>query len=109
MAKWCGKIGYALSKEVRPGYWKNEISEREYYGDMTRCKQRNETSAVNGGITLSNELSIVADPFAYENFYAIKWVEYMGTKWAVQSVETQYPRLILTIGGVYNDCAGETT
>ena len=34
------------------------------------------------------------------------YAEIMGTKWKISEVEVQYPRLILTIGGVWN---GDTT
>lgn len=106
MAKFYGKIGYAVTAEVRPGVWKEQITEREYYGDVLRNMRRLETSGqVNDNINVSNIISIVADPFANENFHAMRYVEYMGSKWKVSSVEVQYPRLQLTIGGLYN---GET-
>ena len=94
MAKFFGKIGYAVSKDVRPGVWDGEITEREYFGDLIRNTSRYQTS---------DKLSIVADPFAYQNFHAMRYVEFMGAKWKISSVEVQYPRLILTVGGVYND------
>jgi hypothetical protein len=57
---------------------------------------------LNDNINMSNEISIVADPFANENFQSIKYIEYMGTLWRVNNVDVQYPRLILRMGGVYN-------
>ena len=109
MAKWCGKIGYAVTKEIRPGYWDSTFVEREYFGDLTRNSRRFENSQANGKISISNEISIVADPFAYENFHSMRWVEFMGVKWTINSVEVQHPRLILSLGDVYNDCDGEET
>ena len=104
MAKFFGKIGYGVSQETRPGVWKDTITEREYFGDLTRNTRRLESaSQVNDNINISNEISIVADPFAYENFHSMRYVIFMGTKWKISSVEVQYPRLILTIGGVYNE------
>jgi hypothetical protein len=103
MAKWFGKIGYADTVETKPGVWKEQITERNYYGDITRNTRRLQTSnQVNDDLNISNEISIVSDPYANENFHAMKWIEFMGTKWKISSVEVQYPRLILTIGGVYN-------
>lgn len=103
MAKWFGKIGYADTVETKPGVWKEQITERNYYGDITRNTRRLQTSnQVNDDINISNEISVVSDPYANENFHAMKWIEFMGTKWKISSVEVQYPRLILTIGGVYN-------
>ena len=104
MAKWFGVIGFAETVETKPGVWKEQITEREYYGDMNRNTRRlQSTDQLNDNINISNELSIVADPFANENFHSIRYVEYMGVKWKISDVEVQYPRLRLTIGGVYNE------
>ena len=104
MAKFFGKIGYGETVEKRPGVWETGITEREYYGDLIRNTRRLESaSQVNNNINISNEISIVADPYARENFHAMRYVEFMGAKWRIMSVEVQYPRLILTVGGVYNE------
>lgn len=103
MAKWYGKIGYNVTVEIEPGVWQEQITKREYYGDLIRNTRKLQTSSsINDDVNIANEISIVADPFANQNFHAIRYIEYMGTKWKVTSVEVQYPRLILTIGGVYN-------
>ena len=103
MAKFYGKIGYAITKETTPGVWVEEIVERSYYGDVIRNIRRLQGSEnLNDDINVSNEISIVADAFANQNFYSMRYVEYMGAKWKVSSVEVKYPRLILNIGGVYN-------
>ena len=103
MAKYYGKIGYATSEEVKPGVWKKRITEREYFGDVIRNTRRLQSSGnLNDNIIVSNEISIVADPFANENFHSMLYVEFMGAKWKMSNVEVQYPRLILTIGEVYN-------
>ncbi len=103
MAKFYGKIGYAMTKETTPGVWVEEIVERSYYGDVIRNIRRLQGSEnLNDDINVSNEISIVADAFANQNFHSMRYVEYMGAKWKVSSVEVKYPRLILNIGGVYN-------
>ena len=104
MAKFFGKVGYGVTEETRPGIWKPAIIEKEYFGDLVRNMHRLENAnQVNDNINISNEISIVADPFAYENFHLMKYVTYMGSKWKINSVEVQYPRLILSIGGLYNE------
>lgn len=104
MPRWYGKIGYGVTEETSPGVWTEEIVERNYYGDIIRNLRRLETSdQVNDNISVSNEISILSDPYALENFHSIRWVEFMGAKWKVSSVEVQYPRLVLSLGGVYND------
>lgn len=104
MAKWFGKIGYAETEEISPGVWEEQIVEREYYGDLVRNTRRLQTAdKINDDIIVSNELSIVSDPYANQNFHAIRYVEFMGSKWKVSSVEVSYPRLILTLGGLYTN------
>lgn len=104
MPKWYGKVGYGVTEETSPGVWTEEIVERQYYGDIIRNLRRLETSdQVNDNVSVSNEISIVSDPYAFENFHSIRWIEFMGSKWKVTSVEVQYPRLLLSLGGVYND------
>lgn len=104
MAKFYGKIGFAEMAESAPGVWVENITEREYYGDVNRNIRRLQTGmGLNDDISVSNEISIVADPYANENFHSMRYVRYMGAKWKISSVDVQYPRLILTLGGEYNE------
>lgn len=104
MAKFCGEIGYIVTNETSPGVWVEEITERKYYGDLLRNSRNLQNSnGVNDNINISNEISIVSDPFAMTNFHSIRYVKFMGTKWKVLKVDVNYPRLILTLGGVYNE------
>lgn len=104
MAKWFGVIGFAESVETKPGVWEEQITERKYYGDVMRNTRRLQpTDQLNDDINIANEISIVADPFATNHIYAMRYVEFMGTCWKVSTVDaSQRPRLILSIGGVYN-------
>ena len=103
MAKYYGVIGYAETVETSPGVWEEQITERNYYGELVRNTSRFQVSdQVNDNINIANEISVIADPFATQNFHAMRYVEFMGAKWKITNVEVRYPRLILTIGGVYN-------
>ena len=103
MGKWYGAIGYADTLETEAGVWDEELIERMYYGDLLRNTRKLERAdKANADINIANEISVVADPFAYQNFHLMRYVELMGVKWKITNVEVQYPRLILTIGGVYN-------
>ena len=103
MAKWYGKVGYATTEEIEPGYWESTIVERPYYGDVTSNRwMRQNSGNINDNINISNVISIVADPFANQKCSDIIYAEYMGAKWKVTNVEPQFPRLLLTLGGVYN-------
>ena len=101
MSKWYGKIGYAETMETEPGIWEEQIVERAYFGDSIRNTRLLQNSgSINDNINVSNQISIVADPYAYQNFHAMRYVEFMGSKWNITNVDVQYPRLILTIGGL---------
>lgn len=104
MAKFCGVIGYAITRETEPGIYVEEIVENEYYGDVIKNTRRlKEANKVNDDINVSNQFSIVADPFANNNFHAMRYIVFMGAKWKITDVEVQYPRLILSVGGLYNE------
>lgn len=103
MAKFYGKIGYAETVETNAGVWQEKITERSYFGDLVRNTRMTQSAGqLNDNINISNEISIVADPFANQNFHLMRYVEFMGAKWKITNVEVKYPRLILTVGGVYN-------
>lgn len=103
MAKFYGPIGYFVSEETAPGVWEDSITEHMYYGELIRnTRKLQSTDQLNDNINVANEISILADPFASENFHLMKYVGFMGAKWKISSIEVQYPRLILTIGGLYN-------
>jgi len=107
MARFCGKVGYVVNNEsdAHPGVWGSlqEPVERTYYGDVNRTIRRLEPGeGINDNVVINNEISIVADPFAREHFFAIRYVKWMGVAWKVSNVEVLYPRLVLTLGGRYN-------
>ena len=103
MAKFYGVVGYVETKETTPGVWDEIATERNYSGDViknTSSWQKGES--LNDNLTINNQISILADPFAYQNFYAMRYVQWMGACWKITSVDVKQPRIILTIGGVYN-------
>lgn len=103
MAKFYGVIGYGENVETRPGVYSHKITERYYSGELIRNTRRLQSGEqLNDNINIANEISIVADPFANQNFHAMLYVEFMGTKWKITNVEVLYPRLILSVGGEYN-------
>lgn len=107
MARFFGKVGFGLTKESdpenHPGIWTEDIIERNYYGDVTRLRQSwSSGSGANDDLSIQNQISIVADPFANEHFATIRYVEWMNQLWKISSVEAQSPRLILTLGGLYH-------
>ncbi len=110
MAKWFGKIGYGHFKEGSPGVWTGEITEKKYFGDVLQNSRRLVPGTeANADLVTDNSISIVADPYALEHFFAITYVEWAGTLWTVSKVEVQSPRLILRLGGVYTGTPPSTS
>lgn len=104
MAKYYGTIGFAESEETAPDVWTATIVEREYSGDVLKIYRKWEGSQhLNDDLEINNRISILSDPYAYNNFQSIRYATWMGTKWKVKTVEVAYPRLILDLGGVYSE------
>jgi hypothetical protein len=105
MAKFYGEIGYGESVETPPGggVWKDTIVEFQYYGDVVQNSRRlQEGENLNNDISVNNSISIVADAYAREHFFAMRYIRWAGTLWIVSEVDVQSPRLLLRLGGVYN-------
>lgn len=105
MAKFYGEVGYGEAVETPEGsgVWVDEIVERKYYGDVIRnARSLQSGERLHDELTVSNSISIVADAYAQNHFFAIRYVKWMGALWTVTEVEVQSPRLIMRLGGVYN-------
>lgn len=103
MTKFYGLVGFAETFEDDLGVWREHIKARPYYGEYVRHYHRWETTSnANDDLSLSSSISIVADSFAMENMHLIRWVEIYGEHWKVIGIDPKYPRIELTIGGVYN-------
>lgn len=114
--KFYGPVGYGITSEgkytnsldvkVSSGVWTDTIVERNYTGDVLKNYYKSSKGeSINDNVDVNVNISIISDPFAMQHFHTIKYVKWMGAAWKVISVDVQYPRLVLTIGGVYN---GET-
>lgn len=105
MARFFGEVGYGDTVEtpIDSGVYQDIITEVGYYGDVIRNTRKLESGeSLNDDITVGNSISIVADDYAIEHFFKIKYVKWAGTLWTVTSVEVRSPRLIMSLGSVYN-------
>lgn len=101
--RYYGKIGYGLSVQTSPGVTEKQVKEISYYGDLlTNYIRHDSTNNLNDDINISNRLSLLADPYAFSHSQNILYAVVDGEKWKVTGVERARPRLILTLGGVYN-------
>jgi hypothetical protein len=103
MARFFGRVGYGEQSETSPGVWEDIITEYSYYGDVIRdTRQLRAADKVNDDLSVQNTISIMADEYANDHFFAIRYVEWAGVLWTVTQVEVQRPRLLLSLGEVYN-------
>lgn len=109
MAKFYGHIGFAAPiNDERPGITYDDIVERPYYGEVIRNVRRVQSGdTVNADLALSNQISIVVDPYLANNFYNIRYLTFMGAKWSVTNIEMRYPRMNIDIGGLYAEQSHE--
>ncbi len=106
MAKFHGIVGYVKSEEseTAPGAYNEVVTERPCSGDILRNTKRWENGEkVNDNLTIDNRFSIIADEFAISNIQIMRYLKIMGSSWKITSFEIQRPRIILTVGGVYNN------
>lgn len=101
--KWFGKIAFADQVDDGTGIWENKIVERDYFGDILQNSKRNQVTEINQDITVTNQLSVIADPYLLDSFHKILYVTFMGSKWRVSEVQVGYPRLTLSFGSLYNE------
>ena len=103
-SSWYGKIGFGVTKEIAKGYWKFVVEEREYYGNIISIRQiaENQSYSTNDDLRINAKISILDDGFICANCASIRYIEFMGALWRIREVSPEYPRLVLTLGGVYN-------
>lgn len=103
MAKFSGLVGYVTQSETVPGVWTPVEITKPMRGDVIRQSSNSQNGdKVNSDITLSHRVSLVGDAFAFGNYFNISWLELYGMRWSVSSVEIQRPRIIVSLGGVWN-------
>ena len=108
-SRWYGKIGFGITKEVRKGVWKPVIEDREYYGNIISVKKTAEQQSysTNDNLMINAKISILDDGYLSSNCASIRYVEFMGTLWKVREIAPEYPRLVLTLGGLYESNSSE--
>lgn len=107
--KFCGTVGYVTFVEKARGVHVPQVTERKYYGDVLKDNRRWDTGqSKNDNLVIGNRFSILADGYALSHLGEIAYVEWMGSKWRVSNIDIERPRLILSVGGLYNGTSEET-
>lgn len=104
MNRFYGVVGFSVTKNTAPGVWEPSITERPYKGDIITNTRRyqDSTTSTNDDLLINNKISILSDSFSDKNIGNMLFVEYANTCWKITNVEINYPRIIITLGGVYN-------
>lgn len=91
--------------ETEPGVWEECIIEKEVKGEVVRSSRQLQNSQyLNDNLNIANRFSIVGNPFIQKNFMHMRYITYMCEKWKITNVDiSEYPRMLLEVGGVYND------
>lgn len=108
--KWSGMIGFMIQKETSPGIWESIFVERKYIGDLSNRSYRYQNSnEVHDDVSVSNTISIVSDSYIHDNYGYIRYVTYKGFKWKVDNIKISAPRILLTLGGMFNENTPSTS
>ena len=105
MSKFHGQIGFAVTSETSPGVYTESITEREYLGEIIKNTRRIQNGVgINDNIVISNQVSVISDEYINNFIGSIRYVKFgpSDTKWKVDSIDPGYPRITLTLGGLYN-------
>lgn len=104
MARWAGILGFRTEVETSPSVWKQDIVEKKYYGEVIRdYRSLDNESELNPTLNIVNKISLISDPYATEHVDSLIYITYLGKKWKCSSIEIDYPRLIIGLGGKYNE------
>ena len=106
--RFSGIIGFTETVEDGLDIYKEQITERPYRGDVIRNIGRNvdTTDKINADFNINNEFSVVSDSYLRENFMRMRYICWRGVKWKITSADAStFPRIIINVGGVYNDPA----
>ena len=109
--KFYGKLGYVATVEVTAGRYEEQvIKEQSGVGDVLVLSRRlQSTDQQNDDLELGNEISVLIDPFAAEHFHELRYVLWQGVRWRATKVTVEWPRLRISLGGVYNGPVYEDT
>lgn len=103
MNKWAGVIGFAINAETTPGVWEDSITEKTYVGDIIDVRvRRNTTQDINDNINLSAKISVVMNPYLRDHLDKLRYLTYFGSCWKISDISVEFPRLVISLGGVYN-------
>lgn len=110
MSRFAGTVGYTVQEETTPGVWTTVEKTRKMKGDIMKQVASHQSSEyLHDDVVLSHRVSLIGDAYAFDNYFNISWVKMDTQKWKVASIEVDRPRIIVTLGGVWNESKVRTT
>ena len=102
MSRFSGKLGFVMTRETEEGVWLEDKIEIPVKGTIRSLYVRNDNnSSVNSNLRLTNEVSVLMNSKITTYLETLKYVVWKGSKWEVQSIGVNYPRLTINLGGLY--------
>lgn len=102
MSRFSGKLGFVITRETEEGVWLEDVVEISVKGTIRSLWVRNNNNAsVNTDLRLTDEISVLMDTKIKTHLETLKYVVWKGSKWEVQSIGVNYPRLTINLGGLY--------
>ena len=101
--KYSGKIGFAVQVEKAPGVWEDQITERDYVGDiLQRTESFSAGASVMPQVRTVTSVSVLSDGLLKDRYDDIRYVTYMGIKWMPLSIVQAWPRIEIFFGDQYH-------
>jgi hypothetical protein len=101
--KYSGKIGFASKVETSPGVWEDEITERDYIGDVLQRTERLDTgSTIIPSYRTTTSYSVLSDGVLKERYSDVRYISDQGTRWKVDSIIKKFPRMEMFVSEEYN-------
>lgn len=104
--KFSGKAGFRIDDvEIEPGVYKPQVVVKAIKGSVVSnsYQHQNSDKSTIDNVRITNQLSIVANQFLNKHITNLMYVEFQGVKWKVESFDIQPPRVVVSLGGVYNE------
>lgn len=103
-----GNVVYVeqVEREDRPGVMVDKPTVRTVKGNVKKNFYRwknNPNQSTLDAENVSHIIEIVADPYAINHFGSMRYIEWLGQKWKIESVDaSSLPQLTIYVGGLYN-------
>lgn len=102
--KYSGKVGFADTREITIDVYEEGIVEKHMIGDFLRYSSQYHfvSQSTVSDIQANHRISLIGTPYAREKFQKMVYITINGERWRISAAELATPRIIVTLGGIYN-------